>query len=157
MRYLASHYPAGRNGRDDARLLFGDWRTSLLKEDTPGAGIAITHGQSSIHWQLDTRGRLCLNLEDAWDDYAVSVDSFVERLQTSPRSKIVLKRWRKQRWVVEPFVPAIGAIAGATVVDMPLSASVSRSPIGISFGGIGAARSVTASASSDEHGRKPSN
>jgi hypothetical protein len=156
VRYLSSHYPAGRNGRDDARLLFGDWRTSLLKEDTPGAGIAITHGQSSIHWQLDTRGRLCLNLEDAWDDYAASANSFVAHLQTSPRRKIVLNRWRKQRWVVEPFVPAVGALAGATVMDMPLSASVSGSPIGISIGGIGGARSMTASAPSDEHRRKPS-
>lgn len=156
VRYISSHYPAGRNDPTAARLLFGDWRTSLLKDNTPGPGIAITHGQSSIHWQRDERGRLCLNLEDAWDDYAVSVTSFVEHLGRSPRRKIVLKRFKQQHWVVEPFVPAAGMIAGATVMDMPLSASFSNSTTSITLSGVAPARSVTASGSPDEHDPKPS-
>jgi len=75
-------------------------------------GRCDTHGQSVLHWQRDQNGRLCLNLEDAWDA-AASADSFVAHLRTSSRRKIVLTRWRKQRWVVEPFVPAIVSTAPA--------------------------------------------
>jgi hypothetical protein len=114
-----------------------------LKDDTPGPGIAITHGQPSIHWQRDQQGRLCLNLEDAWDDYAASVTSFVARLGSSSRRKIVLKRWKQQHWVVEAFISATGAIAGATVMDIPL-ASISGSSIGITMSGLAPAHSVTA-------------
>jgi len=145
VRYVTRHFPAGHNDADDARLLFGDWRTSLLKKDTPGPGVAITHGQSAIHWQRDQQGRLCLNLEDTWDDYAASVGSFVEYLRDSARRKVVLARWRKQGWVVEPFIPAIEALAGATVINMPLSASpsvsVSSSATSITLG----AQSITVS------------
>lgn len=127
MRHVVDHFPAGRNAELDARLLFSDWRSRLLKCNAPGPGIAITHGQPVLHWQRDQNGRLCLNLEDAWDDYTASVESFAARLRASPRRKIVLARWRKQRWVVEPFAPSIGASAGGTVMDIPLSASVAAS------------------------------
>ncbi len=123
VRYLVKHFPAGRNSEADTRLLFSDWRTSLLKQDTPGPRVTITHGQSVLHWQRDESGRVCLNLEDAWDDYAASVDSFIEHLRDSSRRKVVLARWRKHRWVVEPFIPTSGAIAGATVMDSPMSVS----------------------------------
>ena len=152
VRYVTEHFPPGRNDADDARLLFADWRTSLLKKDTPGPGIAITHGQSAIHWQRNEAGRLCLNLEDTWDDYAASVASFIEHLRASSRRrKIVVARWRKQRWIVGPFIPAYGARAAATVMNVPLSASMANSStIGISRDGesisVPPAHSVTASA-----------
>jgi hypothetical protein len=150
VRYLTMHYPESRNDAESARLLYGDWRSPLLKRDAPGPGIAITHGQSVIHWQRDQHGRLCLNLEDAWDDFATSVESFLEYLRgSSKRRKVVLARWRPQQWVVEPFVPKFpGAFASATVMDMPLSAapgasaSVSTSVTLTTSG----ARSITASA-----------
>jgi hypothetical protein len=44
VRYLTEHFPPGRNDAADARLLFGQWRTPLLKDDTPGSGVVITHG-----------------------------------------------------------------------------------------------------------------
>jgi hypothetical protein len=133
VRFVTRHFPAGRNAAAYARLLFGDWRTSLLKKDAPGPGVALTHGQSSIHWQCDRQGRLCLNLEDAWDDYAASVESFVAYLRTSPRRKFVLARWRKQHWVVEPFIPAIEALAGATVMNTSLPGSTYVSVSTVSF------------------------
>ncbi len=127
VRYLVKHFPAGRNSEADARPLFSDWRTSLLKQDTPGPRVTVTHGQSALHWQRDESGHVCLNLEDAWDDYAASVDSFIEHLRVSLRRKVVLARWRKQRRVVEPFIPTSGAIAGATGMSSPMSASFSSS------------------------------
>jgi hypothetical protein len=126
VRYIVEHFPKERNSEADARLLFADWRTSLLKNGTPGPKVPITHGQSHAHWGRDSEGRLCLNLEDVWNDYAASVESFVAQLHSSPRRKIVLDRWRKQRWTVEPF-RAIDMIAGATVMDPPASTSVSSS------------------------------
>jgi hypothetical protein len=66
VRYLTQHYPGGRNGHDEVKLLWVDWRTSLLKESTARPRIAITHGHSAIHWERDNLGRLCLNLEDSW-------------------------------------------------------------------------------------------
>ena len=37
VRYVTAHFPPGRNDADDARLLFGDWRSALLKRDSvPG-------------------------------------------------------------------------------------------------------------------------
>ena len=32
VRYFDEHFPPARNDREDARTLFGDWRTSLLKD-----------------------------------------------------------------------------------------------------------------------------
>jgi hypothetical protein len=126
VRHIVDHFPEGRNGEADARLLFADWRTSLLKNGTPGPRVPITHGQPHAHRARDTEGRLCLNLEGAWDDYAASVESFMADLHTSPRRQIVLDRWRKQRWTVEPF-SAIDMIASATVMDAPASASFATS------------------------------
>src|SRR5207253_9662649 len=122
-----------------------------------GPGVAITHGQSAIHWQRDQQGRLCLNLEDAWHDYAGSVDSFVEYLRASPRRRVVLARWRKQRWVVEPFIPSLDALRGATGMNLPpsvpASASVSSSTTSITL----AAQSITAAPPpSNLRPRKPS-
>jgi len=85
IRYLTRHYPIGRNSEADAKLLWVSWRTSLLKEGTPGPRVAVAHGQPVIHWTVEQDGTLCLNLEDAWDDFAASVDSFVSSLRTSPR------------------------------------------------------------------------
>src|SRR4051812_23878745 len=42
VRYLTEFFPTGRNSDTDARSLFGDWRTSLLKQDTPGPGVLVT-------------------------------------------------------------------------------------------------------------------
>lgn len=62
-------------------LLFVDWRTSLLKDDTPGHGCPITHGQSFAHWGHDQAGRLCINLEDMWTEFEQSVDHLIGYLR----------------------------------------------------------------------------
>lgn len=130
VRYFTSYFPGGHNDPADARLLFVDWRTRLLKDDALGPGIAITHGQSGIHWERDPNGRLCLNLEDTWAEFAASVDSFVAFLEgDAQRRSVVLRRWRATQWVVRPFLPARTLIAGATVMDLPVSASFSTASV----------------------------
>jgi hypothetical protein len=141
VRYVSSHFPKGRNDAETARLLFTDWRTSLLKEDTPGPGVALAHGEQGrpLHWQRD-RGRLGINLEDAWDDFAASVESFVAYLRSSPRRKAVLGRWRRQRWQVEPFVvesdlpsdgflPIVSASVSASATSIVATGDGQRLPV----------------------------
>jgi hypothetical protein len=74
VRYVSEHFPPSRNNPADARLLFVDWRTGLLKKDTPGPRVPITHGQSFARWGRDQAGRLCINLEDMWTEFEQSVD-----------------------------------------------------------------------------------
>lgn len=108
IRYLTSYFPAGRNGEDDARLLWTDWRTGLLKKQAPGPGIVVTHGQSHVHWRRDELGRLCLNLEDLWNDFEVSIDTFVEFLRGSrDRRSIALKRARESEVAVIEFTATL--------------------------------------------------
>jgi hypothetical protein len=114
VRYVSDHFPPGRNHPNDARVLFADWRTSLLKDDSPGPRVPITHGQSHAHWERDARGRLCINLEDMWADFERSVEHFVAYLRaTGDRRSIVLARWRETTTVVEPFLAS--AMASAAV------------------------------------------
>jgi hypothetical protein len=112
VRYMSDHFPPGRNDPNDARLLFADWRTSLLKDDAPGPRVPVTHGQSHAHWVRDSRGRLCINLEDMWADFERSVHNFVAYLRTTPdRRSVVLGRWRQTTTVVEPFIATATASA----------------------------------------------
>lgn len=122
VRYITEHFPEPRNSEADARLLWTDWRIALLKRNTLGSGITITHGQSKAHWFREPDGTLCLNLEDIWDDYAASVEHFIaEARQASPeRRAAVLKRWRKNTWGVRELLTRGGATA--------MSASAGISP-----------------------------
>src|SRR5579859_7279815 len=44
-RYFVDHFP---RGGEHAHLLWKDWRTQLLKDEAPGAGIVITHGRHDV-------------------------------------------------------------------------------------------------------------
>lgn len=102
VRYVTRYFPAGRNDEDDAKLLWVEWRTSLLKVGAPGPNLLITHGQPKAHWARDGTGRLCLDLESMWADFAVSVNAFVKFLETAPdRRKIALERSMRSAITVE--------------------------------------------------------
>jgi hypothetical protein len=73
VRYFEEHV-AAPEAKTNAQLLWDEWRTSLVKEDSPGVGIAITHGQPEIHWKSDQTLGLCLDLESMWADFDASVD-----------------------------------------------------------------------------------
>lgn len=129
VRYVTEHFPTGRNAPTDARLLFVEWRTRLLKDGTPGQAVLVTHGHAAAHWQRDRAGRLCINLEDMWDDFEESVGHFIEYLRTaSERRAVVLHRFRERAWDIQPFTPAVGAGAGATAITA--SASIRPDPAG---------------------------
>jgi hypothetical protein len=123
VRYLSTYFPAGRNDPRDARLLFTDWRCSLVKDQTLGPGIAATHGQSHVHWKrVDPDRRLMLNLEDLWTDYASSVDRFVAYLRETPdRRSVALGRRRQAEIVVEQYSvlvtsPIVGGVIGGSAM-----------------------------------------
>lgn len=104
-RYFVDHFP---RGAQHARLLWAEWRVPLLKDETPGLGVAITHGQPQAHW-LMTSGGFCIDLESMWDDFERSVESFVRLLtRDSQRRRVASERWRTQQWSVQPvsFVPS---------------------------------------------------
>jgi hypothetical protein len=97
-RYFDEHFP---RGVEHADLLWNEWRVPLLKDETPGKGVAISHGQPELHWQIMSGG-LYLNLESLWDDYAASVEHFIAMLDTNTeRREIALERWEKLRWAVQ--------------------------------------------------------
>lgn len=98
LRYFDEHFP---RGVEHASLLWTNWRVRLLKDETPGAGVAISHGHPQLHWQITSHG-LYLNLESLWDDYTESVENFVRMLDTNTeRREIALERWEKLRWAVQ--------------------------------------------------------
>src|SRR5947208_2407136 len=67
VQYFVNYFPPRRSLADDARLLWNEWRTPLLKHETPGHGVSMTHGQPFVHWQRDQEtGDLCINLESMW-------------------------------------------------------------------------------------------
>jgi hypothetical protein len=126
VRYFEAYFPVGRNDPEDARLLFGEWRTHLLKDDSPGPSVALTHGQSPIHWQRNDSGQLCINLESMWEDFDASVDAFIGCLRNNPeRREIATRRWREQIWEVGNFTPAE---ASATVISSQTALSYSALP-----------------------------
>ena len=69
--YFNGYFPRGGTY---GGLLWDDWRCSLLKDDAPGTGVTITHGQPNIHWKFDEHSRLCMNLESMRDDFEHSVE-----------------------------------------------------------------------------------
>ena len=92
---------------DVSRLLWREWRTKLVKEDTPGRGVAITHGIPQIHWKQDARHGLCIDLESMWSDFETAVDHFLSSLRAdSKRRRVVIERWKQREWRVVSFVPA---------------------------------------------------
>jgi hypothetical protein len=125
-RYFDEHLVRGAQHAD---LLWREWRKPLLKDETPGQGIAISHGQPLLHWKMSSHG-LYLNLENLWADYVESVEHFVGMLDTNAaRRKVALDRWNKLRWSVQMVtVPATLPLALPAPVGYTASAaSVSTS------------------------------
>jgi hypothetical protein len=132
VRYLSSYFPAGRDGEQDAKLLWVEWRTSLLKVGAPGPNLLVTHGQPKAHWLRDATGRLCLDLESMWADFAASVDAFLAFLATDhDRRKIALERSLRSAVAVEVVelvtvsVPASGWAGPLSPVAAPTASGAS--------------------------------
>ncbi len=123
-RYLSSYFPAGKNSDVDARLLWTDWRTALLKKQAPGLGVLVTHGQSAVLWRRDEHGRLCIYLEDMWADFESSVSVFIEYLRKTPdRRGVALRRAQESSVAVIEFTTALSC-ASAPVSGLASGAQI---------------------------------
>ncbi len=131
VRYVVDYFPAGRNDPDDAKALWKDWRTSLVKKETPGATVSITHGQPHLHWMRNEEdGALVVNLEDLWDDFEASVEALAESLtRDAHRRRIVLKRWRERTWEVRSVRLANLDFSAATAASAASSISIVKPPM----------------------------
>jgi hypothetical protein len=126
VRYFAEHFP---HGYEHARLLWREWRKPLLKDETPGAGVAISHGQPHMHWRMTSHG-LYLNLESLWADYVLSVEHFVGALDADDeRCAVALERWHRLQWSVQQvtYAPPMPMALPAPVGYTASAASVSTS------------------------------
>jgi hypothetical protein len=114
--FFAEHFP---RGDEHAVRLWDYWRTTLCKDEMPGSGVVVSHGQPHGHWKLvDPGQRLYVNLESMWDDYYDSVNPLIEALkQDRARLDETLTWWNGRRWTVQQF--------GWTPVLMTASASAS--------------------------------
>jgi hypothetical protein len=126
-RYFVDYFPEGRNSPDDADYLWREWRTRMLKHESPRG---ITHGQSHGHWCPLPGGGFCVNLESMWDDFEDSVGRFIQALEANaPRGELALKRWRERSWTVRslPVYPSAHTLPSPTLFPGAVSASVAAS------------------------------
>jgi hypothetical protein len=119
MRYFDEHFP---RGAEHAELLWVRWRIALVKDEYPGPGVAISHGQPHAHWQMVEPGGLFINLESMWDDFEASVDSFIETLRRDDaRLMAAVEWWRKRQYSVQGV-----ALAPSSAMSPVASASASN-------------------------------
>jgi hypothetical protein len=115
-QYFEEHFP---RGDEYAVLLWERWRNALLKDEYPGPGVVISHGQRHAHWQLvDPGAQLYVDLESMWTDYAQSVDSLIELLERDPERREAAIKYRvDHHWEVQgyAFAPTHGPVASASV------------------------------------------
>lgn len=143
-RYFAEHFPRGDT---HAELLWDQWRVPLLKDETPGIGVAIAHGQPETHWRPTAFG-LCIDLESMWDDYEQSVDAFVLSLSEDPdRRRVAIKRWRERQWTVEP-IQLVTSDSLMTSLDLQTFTASA-------FASVGSSPTVIAPPSRSEDGSSP--
>jgi hypothetical protein len=102
-QYFREHFPRG-----DAHglRLWDDWRGRLVKDEFPGEGVAVSHGQPHVHWRLvDPGQRLFIDLESMWDDFERSVESFMALLASDEdRRRATLEKWQRRQWSVQQVV-----------------------------------------------------
>lgn len=94
-------------------VLWTDWRTPLLKDDAPGPGVIVGHGEPDAH--CATFGdRLFVDLESAITDFIAALDALLARCANDDGLRaIVLRNWRSTQWTVQAFT---GYSASATPV-----------------------------------------
>lgn len=127
-RYFEQHFPRLRHLQAD--VLWADWRCALVKDDTPGPRVVLAHGSQRTHFTRDESGRLLVDLESMWDDFAESVDSFVASLERDRRRRtIVLRRYRERVWTVEPFQPDHHAGLSSNLADAALRAGAAATAV----------------------------
>lgn len=134
--FIESYHPSGRNGAKEAAVLWKDWRTSMLKKDTPGPLVGLTHGRKPGHWTWSS-GRLIIDLDYMWDDFESGVDRFVDSLRVDrARRRVVLDRFGKQEWTVvkTPIPASFTTTAAQSITANSVTASYSSSATVLDLG-----------------------
>jgi hypothetical protein len=118
-RYFDAYFP---RGGEHGKLLFERWRSTLLKDEMPGRGVAITHAQPEAHFVMTDLG-LCINLESMWNDFELSVDRFVDALgRDEAHRQTTLAFLDKTRWIVRPVaIPVPRPVTALQGVLVPAS------------------------------------
>jgi hypothetical protein len=121
-RYFAEHFPRGDT---HAELLWHQWRVPLVKDETPGEGVAITHGQAHAHWRVYPQQGLCINIESMWDDYEESVNRFIASLAANKeRRAVALDRWRQRQWTVQTLSLEPAAVLASTGTSVTTASAI---------------------------------
>jgi hypothetical protein len=132
-RYVVDYFPPGHNTAADADFLWSEWRTRLLKHESPRG---ITHGQAGAHWHPLPEGGFCVNLESIWDDFEHSVVRFMEALEADePRRMEVLRRWRGRSWTIRDLalVPSDRLFPDPTLYSGAITVSTAMSTTTIDY------------------------
>lgn len=115
LRYFEEHFP---RGRAHAQLLWQEWRGRLVKDEFPGQGVAVSHGQPHAHWKVvEPDARLFINLESMREDFERSVDSFIALLEREPeRRTATLEKWHRRQWSVQlvSFPANVASVSAAS-------------------------------------------
>lgn len=122
-QYFIKYFPAGHNSHADAQYLWREWRTRLLKHESPRG---ITHGQPHAHWLRLPEGGICIDLESMWDDFEHSVEAFVRALKADePQRAAAMQRWRDRAWTIRelPLHPSENLFPGPTLYPGSFGAS----------------------------------
>jgi hypothetical protein len=116
MQYFSEHFP---RGDEHAERLWIRWRVAQLKDEYPGHGVAVSHGQPHGHWQMIEPWGLFIDLESMRDDFVKSVDSFIEMLRSDElRRSAALEYWAKHRWSVQAVISAQRGVATTASVTL---------------------------------------
>jgi len=133
LAYFREHFPGGD---EHAQRLWEHWRGRLVKDEFPGPGVAVSHGQPAAHRQLvDPGGLLFINLESMWDDFEQSVDSLIDLLEKQDeRRAATLEKWRGRQWSVQEVTfmresPPAGVISVSTAPVLSTASVTAFGPI----------------------------
>jgi hypothetical protein len=118
--FFAEHFP---RGDEHADRLLKHWRNTLCKDEFPGSGVVISHGQPKPHWTITQPGsRLYINFESMCLDHFKAIESLIQALvDDHPRRKATIAWWHERRWTVQQIdypVMATASAAGSAVADL---------------------------------------
>ena len=119
-RFFAAYVPRLAS---HGHRLWDCWRTSLLKDGTPGEGVVISQQTPDPHGRLLDDGNLFVNLESLIDDYIAAVDSLLHACESDDALRAtVLRNWDATQFEVRWF-PWEGPTTPGTIISFSASAS----------------------------------
>jgi hypothetical protein len=125
--YFREHFPRGDD--KEAKLLWDRWRCALIKDEYPGPGVAISHGQPHAHWKVVEPGGLFINLESMWDNFEESVDSFIEMLDREPARRVgAIEWWTNRQYSVQGVALTLPTATASVSNSMSVASASAAKP-----------------------------